>query len=128
MRLLLDTHTLLWHAFNNPLLAVRAREVINDPESVVLVSAASAWEIATKTRRGKLAGGRLATDFVASVRMVGFGVIPIDAQDAQDGGNLPGPHADPFDRVLAAQALRHDLVLVSNDAALDQFGVTRLWA
>lgn len=127
MRLLLDTHALLWHASNARQLPSRARQAIHDPESTVLVSAASAWEIATKTRLGKLPGGSLATNFVGSVRAAGFRVLPIQAQDAQDGGNLPGPHADPFDRILIAQALRRDLVLVSKEAGFDQYGVTRLW-
>ena len=91
------------------------------------MSAASAWEIATKARIGKLPRGPLATAFVETVRAQGFRVLPIGAQDAQDAGTLVGTHGDPFDRMLAAQALRRDMTLVSNDAVLDGFGVRRFW-
>ena len=128
MHILLDTHALIWHALDVARLPDEARDLIEDPASVVFVSAASAWEIATKTRLGKLPSGRLATDFVETVLDEGYQILPVEAQDAQDAGNLVGSHGDPFDRMLAAQALRRDLVLVSNDAALDQFGVQRLWA
>lgn len=128
MRLLLDTHALIWYAGDDPRLPARARDAIADPGNTRLVSAASAWEIATKVRRRRLVAGTLATDFVADVRDQGFRILPIQAQDAQDSGNLPGPNEDPFDRMLIAQALRRDLVLVSNEVVFDQYGVTRLWA
>jgi len=128
VRLLLDTHALLWAATDPRRIPAAAFAALRDPDNERFVSAASAWEIATKTRLGKLIGGALATDFVADVRRQGFRVLPVGAQDAQDGGNLPGPHTDPFDRLLMAQALRRGLVLVSNEAAFDAYGVTRLWA
>lgn len=128
MQLLLDTHALLWYGRLDPRLPAATRQAIEAPESTVHVSAASAWEIATKVRLGKLEGGVLANDFLREVRAQSFRVLPIGAQDAQDAGNLAGAHGDPFDRMLAAQALRRGLVLVSNDAVLDQFGVQRLWA
>ena len=127
MRLLLDTHALLWYLGGDARLPSPARLAIDDPERAAFVSAASAWEIATKTRLGKLAGGRLAADFVATARAEGFRVISVNAQDAQDAGNLRPPQ-DPFDRMLVAQALHRGLVLVSNEAAFDPYGVTRLWA
>ena len=128
MRLLLDTHALLWYAAADLRLPEAARLAIGDPDNERFVSAASAWEIATKTRRGKLGGGTLATDFLATVRAHGFRALSVNVQDAQDAGNLPGPHPDPFDRMLMAQALRRDLVLVSNERVFDAYGVTRLWA
>ena len=127
MRLLLDTHGLLWHAALDPRLPRTAWDAIEDDQNEVFVSAASAWEIATKTRRGKLNGGPLATDFLAAVRAAGFRVISVNAQDAQDAGGLPGLHGDPFDRMFIAQARRRGLVLVSNEALFDQYGVARLW-
>lgn len=127
MTALLDTHALLWYATGDVRLPVDVRRLVADPDAVRFASAASAWEIATKVRLGKMEPGPLAADFVREVRAQGFRVLPIGAQDAQDAGNLSGPHGDPFDRMLAAQALRRDLVLVSADAVLDQFGVTRLW-
>ena len=128
VRLLLDTHALLWYALDDPRLPATTRRAVVDPDNSVFASAASAWEIATKARLGKLPHGPLATAFIETVRAHGFRVLPIGAQDAQDAGNLPGPHGDPFDRMLAAQARRRDLALVSGDALLDQFGVARLWA
>mgnify|MGYP002779947013 CR=1 FL=1 len=127
VRLLLDTHALIWHALMDPHLPRRARAAIDDPATPVFVSAASAWEIATKVRLGKLPGGPLATDFVARVRAEGFRVLSVRAQDAQEAGGLPGHHNDPFDRMLIAQALRRDLVFVSNEERFDEYGVTRLW-
>lgn len=128
MPLLLDTHALIWHAFQDGRLPQTVRESIAQPEEVVFVSAASAWEIATKARRGALPAGALATDFVAVVRQAGFRVLAIGAQDAQDAGGLPEHHRDPFDRMLIAQARRRGLVLVSNEAVFDAYGVQRLWA
>ena len=128
MQLLLDTHALLWHGRIDPRLPAATRHAIHDPANTVFASAASAWEIATKVRLGKMEPGPLAEDFVREVRTHGFRVLPIGAHDAQDAGALPGAHGDPFDRMLAAQAIRRNLVLVSNDAVLDQFGVTRVWA
>jgi PIN domain nuclease of toxin-antitoxin system len=128
VQILLDTHALIWHALDLGRLPDGTRDVIENPASTVYVSAASAWEIATKTRLGKMPGGRLASDFVDTVQDEGYHILPVEAQDAQDAGNLPGPHGDPFDRVLAAQALRRGLVLVSADTVLDQFGVERVWA
>ncbi len=128
MELLLDTHALIWHALLDPRLPPATRRLIDEPANVVFVSAASAWEIATKTRLAKLPQSPLARDFVATVGAEDFRILPISAQDAQDAGNLAGAHGDPFDRMLAAQALRRDLVLLSNDAVLDQFGINRLWA
>ncbi len=128
MRVLLDTHALLWYLAGDTRLPPRVRQAVDDSGQDAFVSAASAWEIATKARLGKLPGGRLATDFVAAVRTEGFRIISVQAQDAQDAGNLPGPHGDPFDRMLMAQALRRGLVLVSNERVFDSYGVTRLWA
>lgn len=128
MAVLLDTHALLWYAAADARLPARVRGIVADPDTPRFASAASAWEIATKARLGKLDAGALAADFVREVRAQGFRVLPIGAQDAQDAGSLPGPHGDPFDRMLAAQARRRGLVLVSSDAVLDQFDVTRLWA
>ena len=128
MRILLDTHVLLWVAAGAARLPTRILAALKDPEVERFASAASAWEIATKTRLGKLDGRALAHDFVHEVRSQGFRVLPIGAQDAQDAGTLAGPHGDPFDRMLVAQALRRGLIMVSGDAMLDGFGVERLWA
>ncbi|WP_333835357.1 type II toxin-antitoxin system VapC family toxin [Rubrimonas sp.] len=128
MRLLLDTHALLWWLEGNPRLSADAQAAIGDVANTVLVSAASAWEIATKHRIGKLPGAAVvAQDLAAFVAAQGFEALAISLRDGARAGNLPGPHRDPFDRMLIAQALTHDLPLVSNEAVFDSYGVRRLW-
>lgn len=126
-RLLLDTHALLWWVSNHPSLSVKADRALNDPANEVFVSAASAWEVTTKARLGKLTAGPLAQDFVGEVRRQGFTPLPISMDHGQRAGNLPGPHRDPFDRMLIAQAQAESLVLVSNEALFDTYGIQRLW-
>lgn len=128
MRFLLDTHTLLWVAFDEDLLSPHARRLIQTRGSEVFVSAASAWEIATKYRSGKLNFARaLAENFIPRVTAAGYQLLPITAEHALRAGRLPGDHKDPFDRMLAAQAIHEDLPLLSNDPQLDVFGVRREW-
>jgi PIN domain nuclease of toxin-antitoxin system len=128
VRLLLDTHTLLWAAFDEELLSPRARHLIQTRGSEVFVSAASAWEITTKYRLGKLNFARaLAENFIPRVTAVGYRLLPISVEHAVRAGLLPGEHKDPFDRMLAAQAIHEDMPLLSNDPQLDVFGVRREW-
>jgi len=128
MRLLLDTHALLWWLAGDEQLSRDACAAIADPESEVFVSAASTWEVAIKHRIGKLPGvsaivGRLD----AVITEQAFLGLPIGIRQGQAGGALPGPHRDPFDRMLIAQALAEDLTLVSNETVFDAYGVRRLW-
>ena len=127
LKLLLDTHTLLWWVSNNPALSEVADRVLNESTNEVFVSAASAWEVTTKARLGKLTAGRLAQDFVAEVRRQGFIPLSITMDHAQRAGSLPGHHRDPFDRMLIAQAQAENLVLVSSEVVFDTYGVRRLW-
>lgn len=128
MRVLLDTHALLWWALDDPRLSGRSREAIGDPRTTVLVSAASAWEIATKARLGKLpAAEALAATLRDYLAEQGFTPLDITLAHGQRAGALPGPHRDPFDRMLIAQAQAEQLALVSNEAVFDQYGVTRVW-
>ena len=99
-----------------------------DPLNVILVSAVSAWEIATKARLGKLPGlERLERDFLGVIEESGYTLLPIDAASALRAGRLTAPHRDPLDRMLAAQALGSDIPILSKDTRLDLFGVRRLW-
>lgn len=128
MRVLLDTHAFLWWVADSSRLSARARGLIAAPENPVFVSAASAWEIATKYRTGKLPeAAHVALDVAGIIADQGFEELPITVADAERAGRLPGTHRDPFDRMLAAQALGRDLPLVSKDAVLDEFAVQRLW-
>ncbi len=91
-------------------------------------SAASAWEITTKHRLGKLPeAGVVALDIPGAIASQGFEELPVSVQDAARAGALQGTHRDPFDRMLVAQALTHDLVLVSSEAHFKQYGVHILW-
>ncbi len=128
MRALLDTHALLWWLADSERLSVPARRTIADESNEILVSAASAWEIATKFRLGRLeASGAVALDIAGAVASQGFEELTISVADAERAGRLPGPHRDPFDRMLIAQALSRDLVIVSIDRAFDRYGVNRHW-
>jgi PIN domain nuclease of toxin-antitoxin system len=125
---LLDTHTLLWAKISPEKLSRQAAEIMAEPVNVVLVSAVSAWEIATKVRLGKLHGiERLEREFLEIMEKSGYTLLPIDAANALRAGRLPGPHRDPFDRMLAAQALASDVPILSKDPKLDAFGIRRVW-
>lgn len=126
--LLLDTHALLWWLDGDERLSPAARAAIADPANLAMVSAASAWEITTKHRLGKLPGAaEVARDVAGAVASQAFADLPISLRDAERAGRLPGAHRDPFDRMLAAQALAADLELVSIDPVFDDFGVRRFW-
>lgn len=128
MRLLLDTHTLLWWLDGNRRLSVRARHAIADARAEILVSAATVWEITTKARLGKLPGALdVAADVPGCVASQGFHPLPISLLHAQRAGTFLNEHRDPFDRMLAAQAQLEGLPIVSNDDVFDGFGVTLLW-
>ena len=128
MRLLLDTHAFLWWLAGNTRLPMSARRAIEDPDNDVIVSAASAWEIATKYRIGKLSeAAAVAQDVAGAIASQGFEELPITVEDAERAGRLPGPHGDPFDRMLIAQAVARGLVLVSIDRVFDKYGVRRVW-
>ena len=129
MRLLLDTRTLLWWLSDDERLPQRARDAILDETNEVYVSAASAWEVSTKFRIGKLpTATRLAHDFAGQLRSQNFLPLPVSVEHGQRAGLLGGPHKDPFDRMLIAQAQAENLVLVSNEEIFDQYGVVRLWS
>jgi PIN domain nuclease of toxin-antitoxin system len=112
----------------NPRLSQKARAAVGAPSAEVFVSAASAWELAIKVRLGKLPEASALTHRLAeSLAEQEFKVLPIGLEHGRLGGLLPGAHRDPFDRILAAQSLLDDLVLVTKDAAFSAFGVKTLW-
>jgi PIN domain nuclease of toxin-antitoxin system len=128
MRLLLDTHTLIWWLTEDLSLPPSARRLIGSRNSQVLVSAVSAWEIATKVRLGRLqATTDLARDFSGYLAQERFESLSISTEHGIRAGSLPGVHKDPFDRMLVAQAQIESLVIVSNDEQLDGYGVSRVW-
>jgi PIN domain nuclease of toxin-antitoxin system len=128
MRLLLDTHTLIWWLTDRRSLPASARLLIASKTRDVLVSAASAWEIATKVRLGRLEiAADLARDFVKYLTHQRFESLSISIEHGIRAGSLSGSHKDPFDRTLVAQAQIENLAIVSNDVLLDGYGVQRLW-
>lgn len=128
MQLLLDTHAFLWWLAGDAALSPKARKAIADQRSAVHVSAASAWEITTKHRLGKLPGvAAVVGDLHAAITDQNFIGLPIDVQHAQMAGALPGPLRDPFDRMLIAQAKLENLMLISVEQVFKSYAVQRLW-
>jgi len=128
MRLLLDTHALLWFVWNHPNLSATSRSLIADPNNTLFFSTASIWEIAIKVGNGKLT---LADPFDLfmnqAINTTGLTILAIEVRHAAALTALPRHHGDPFDRMLAAQSLVETMPLVSADAVFDAYGVTRLW-
>jgi len=123
VRLLLDTHVVLWWRTNDVALGAEARTAIASAERV-LVSAASAWEVAIKVALGKL---RIPGPFARAVEASGFSELPITFQHAAHAGALPPHHADPFDRMLIAQAMSEGLTIMSHNRAFAPYGVPVMW-
>jgi PIN domain nuclease of toxin-antitoxin system len=128
MRLLLDTHALLWWWANDARLSARAKAAIARGSNEVMVSAATAWEVAIKHRIGKLPSQPLIVErFAPLLLQDGFTPLPITHRHALHAGEYAQPHRDPFDRLLAAQSELEDLTLVTTDPALAAFPGPRLW-
>ncbi|MEO7998146.1 MAG: type II toxin-antitoxin system VapC family toxin [Gemmatimonadaceae bacterium] len=128
MRVLLDTHALLWWLAGDPALTLAARSAIANEDNEIFISAASAWEVSTKHRIGKLPGaGPLIVDFTRVIASQGFVALPISIDHAQLAGALRSAHRDPFDRMLAAQAMAEKMAWVSNETAFDALPVVRVW-
>jgi len=130
LKLLLDTHSLIWYALDDPRLSATARGLIEDPSSEVLVSPASLWEIAIKVSNGKLALHQPYKDFLGQfLRPGGFRALPIESDHLIHLASLPFPpgHKDPFDRLLIAQAIVEGVAIVGADWAFDGYLVHRIW-
>lgn len=128
MRVLLDTCTVLWATLSPSALGREAETLIADMSNQILVSAATAWEIATKVRLGKLTGAeKLELNFVEVMDAAGYELLSIDMGSALRAGRLVADHRDPFDRMIAAQALGMDIPVLSPDSQLDKFGIRRIW-
>ena len=130
MRLLLDSHALIWWLADNPRLSAPARSAVADSSNEVFVSPASAWEIATKLRLGRLIepGAReLVEGFDGITRSEGFAHLVITNALASAAGRLSGPRLDPFDRMLIAQCRALELAIISIDRCFDDYAVTRVW-
>lgn len=128
MDILLDTHTLLWMLQDDPRMSLRQFQVLESPENRLFVSAVSAFEIATKARIGKLRLAMPAAELIHHV-LTELSYLPLAVSHSHGcrAGALPGPHRDPFDRLLAAQALEEGMPLMTSDAAFRAFGVETVW-
>lgn len=128
MRLLLDTHTLIWWTEANPRLSSAARAAIADPANEVHVSSISAVELAVKIAIGKLTLPLPLEDFLAAATAAARLVeLPLSTRHAVALGKLPSHHRDPFDRLLVAQAQVEGMALVTNDAHIRQYAVPLVW-
>ena len=124
MKILLDTHILLWWMANDPLLSEKARSWIAEPKNTIFVSAVAVWEIYLKQSIGKL---RIAESFASALGNESFEPLALTARQASGVGELPWHHRDPFDRLIVSQCLTDDLPVISADAILDMYGVRRIW-
>lgn len=127
-RYLLDTHALLWWWTDTKKLSSNAYEAISNPDNLIFISSATVWEIATKHRKGKLGEAKEVLEyFSALIQENDFKILPIEWQHAKLAGQFTQIHQDPFDRMLVAQSILNDLILVSCDSALNEFPVNLYW-
>lgn len=128
MRVLIDTHYVLWAAINSKRMEPWARKLIADLDNEILVSAASVYEISLKVRLGRLPEAvEFESDLTANIESrLGYTLLPLEPESMMRAARFDGPHTDPFDRMIAAQAIQNNLALLSTDSRLDAFGVRRL--
>jgi len=128
VRLLLDTHALLWFVLNDPKLSASARAVIADPLNEVLVSPASFWELAIKISLEKSSLNEPYEEFMnRAIQGNDMAILPIEPRHTSALIPLPRHHKDPFDRLLIAQAIVEGISVVSMDSTLDLYPITRIW-
>jgi PIN domain nuclease of toxin-antitoxin system len=129
VRLLIDTHILIWTVRNEPKIPAKVAAAMRSPDNSVHVSAVTPWEIAIKTGLGKMTfDWAFLQNFDARMHDLAFETLPITSAHGVAAGRLTGPNRDPFDRMLAAQAAAEGLTLVTADRKLDGFGVPIFWA
>lgn len=129
MRLLVDTHAVAWFSLSDPQLSATAAAALADRANEVFVSPASYWEMAIKIHLGKWTIGKPYADLVDDLwAAYGFEILPVAPDHTTRLIGLPDHHNDPFDRLIAVQALAENLTLVSKDAVFDLYGVPRIWA
>ena len=127
MNVLLDTHAFFWWFSDATKLSKRAASIIGNRSNAVLVSAATAWELAIKVNLGKVDALGLVVELGRYAEQERFTELPISIEHAARAGLLPAHHRDPFDRLLVAQAQALHLPILSADRVLDQYDINRLW-
>jgi PIN domain nuclease of toxin-antitoxin system len=128
MKLLLDTHSLIWFFAGNDKLSNRVRNLMEDIDQQKLISLASVWEMAIKQSKGRLTLGLRLEDYIQSkLNLEDFELLPIQLNHLEIISTLPFYHSDPFDRLLIAQAIAEKLPILSRDSAFDAYQVKRIW-
>lgn len=127
MRLLLDTHTLLWHREGSERLSGIAKSLLADADNQIFVSITSLWEISIKRSLGKLATSKTPAELLAIYQKAGAELLPISPNHVTAVESLPWHHRDPFDRMLIAQANTEGLTLVTKDEAFNDYDVNQIW-
>jgi PIN domain nuclease of toxin-antitoxin system len=128
VRILIDTHYVLWSAINPAHIEPWARKLLEDLKNEILVSAASIYEISLKVRYGKIPEAvEFESDLILNIEnRLGYTILPLEPESLLRAARFANAHADPFDRMIAAQAIQHNLPILSTDPKLDAFGVRRL--
>ena len=128
MRVLIDSHALIWYVDQDNLLSPASHAAISDPTNDLLLSAGSIWEIGIKVGLGKLI---LTEPFKPwmnqAISDLDVTVVPLTVEYVDGQSNLPRHHGDPFDRLIVAQAIIEQVSIISADAHLDAYGITRIW-
>ena len=128
MRLLLDTQAFLWFSIDAPELSQRAKSLVEDPDNERFLSIASVWELGIKSSLGKLQLPGPLPAFINQQLIINMtSLLPIEIDDIAHVVKLPRHHRDPFDRLLIAQAVTRQLIVVSSDRQYDAYGVRREW-
>jgi PIN domain nuclease of toxin-antitoxin system len=127
MKYLLDTHTLLWWVTEPETLSQSLLDFLDDPSNELLLSVAVAWELAIKTNTGRLDASQLLREIEYGQLKQDLLVLPAEVAHVIRAGLLPLHHRDPFDRLLAAQALDLGIAVISRDRIFDRYGVRRVW-
>ena len=128
MRLLIDSHALIWYVDQHQQLSQASHAAISDSSNELLLSAGSIWEIAIKIGLGKLVLTEPYLTWISkALSDLDITVLPITVEYADAQANLPRHHGDPFDRLMVAQALVEEVSIVSADARMDAYGITRIW-
>lgn len=126
MRILIDTHILIWHLEDDEQLSSHHGQLIEDPSNTVLISIASFWEIAIKTSRGKLELSKSIEDLISEIERSSIAILPIESKHIIQVSKLPFHHKDPFDRMIIAQVLVENVPIISTDSNFSKYGVTLL--
>ncbi|BAI91890.1 type II toxin-antitoxin system VapC family toxin [Arthrospira platensis NCB002] len=128
MRLLLDTHTVLWFFMGNSRLSDKVRDLVEDGHNHKLISVATVWEMSIKQSQNKLTLEKTASDYIEEkIRLDDFELLPIQLNHLRILSSLPFYHKDPFDRLLIAQAMQENIPILSKDMAFYAYPIQRIW-